>query len=267
MSVQLRAGLNAAQQLAATPAGAPVAAQLIDVYTKLGVVIDSTSNLSPDEPGGLAKGCDRRGRPGRAAAADRRRARGPPRHPERRPVGESARVRSAERVGRAVPVAVGGPEPVRGPVAPPPRRRRPSPSATTLPPVSPSPSPGPNGLLNPGFEDPTLAPWSLVLTGPASATPAVDPVNPFSGKLSARIDIAEPRTSQLWISFQQKGLTIESGAVYRVQLSARSATPRRSASGSPAPTGNLLGSGAHDFSIGPDWTSLTFEMSSFLRER
>ena len=272
MKVQLRSGVSAAQQLAATPAGAPVAAKLLDdVYTKLGTVVDGTDTVLLTSEATWRKA---------ATEAVALVALLPPLdaelqallvEPSPSAVASGSTVPSASVPPSAsVAPSASVPSPSVAPSAStsataPPTTPPPSPSASTLPPPTPSPSPGPNELLNPGFEDPTLAPWRLVLTGPAVASVAADPVNPhLPGKLAARIDISEPTTVPQWIALQQTGLTIESGAVYRVQLWARSTATRTVRIRITGPTGNLLGSGAHVFGIGPDWTSLSFDMSSFL---
>ena len=161
------------------------------------------------------------------------------------------------------PSAIPTSTPTSAPSTAPPTAPPPSPSASTLPPPTPSPSPGPNELLNPGFEDPTLAQWGLALTPPAVASDVADPVNPHSGKLSARIDISEPTTIPNWIVLRQTGLTIESGAVYQVQLWARSAATRTVRIRITSPTGNMLGDGVRVIGIGPEWTLLSFNMTSF----
>lgn len=264
MSVQLDAGMRAAQQLAATPAGAPVAAKLTDVYERLEAVIDSTRVVL------LTSELTWRQAARDAVALIQLL---PPLDAELEALlVEPSASPSAIASGSAPPSASVVPSASTPPspsIAPSPSASAlpttppPSPSASTLPPPTPSPSPGPNQLVNPGFEDPLLTHWQLVLTQNAVAGPSLDPVNPHSGKASARIDISEPTTVAQWISFQQAGLTIESGANYQVQLWARSASTRPIRIRITGPTGNLLGDGVRNFTIGPNWTSLSFDMSSF----
>ncbi len=89
-----------------------------------------------------------------------------------------------------------------------------------------------------------------------------------SGGVSARIDIAVPSNSRAWIALQQGGLTIEAGANYRVSLvgpvddHATDPDPDRR-----RPAARLLGNGTDLFTIGPDWASLTFDMSLVPRQR
>jgi hypothetical protein len=108
-----------------------------------------------------------------------------------------------------------------------------------------------------------LIPWILGMTPPASATPAADPVNPHSGRFSARIDISEPSTSPAGVSLQQQGLRIEAGANYVVSFAARSAAPRQIRVRVMNASGGTLGDGVAYESILPEWTVASFPMTSF----
>ena len=268
MNVQLGSGVRAAQRLATTPAGAPVANELLDVYLKLGAVIDSTSTVSLQSEATWRKAATDAVTlvallPALDAKLQALLVEVSPSAVASGSTAPSASVPPAASVGPSASAASPSVAPSATPTAPP-TAPPPSPSASTLPPPTPSPSPGPNELLNPGFEDPTLAPWELALTPPAVASDVADPVNPhLPGKLSARIDISEPTTNPQGIALRQTGLTIESGAVYQVQLWARSTATRTVRIRITGPTGNLLGNGVHLFGIGPEWTPLSFEMSSF----
>ena len=266
MTIQLVAGEAAARRLAATPAGAPVAAQLLDVYATVAATIDSTDNVQLSSQAtwqkaareavatiGLLPALDAQLRALLVAGSSP----SPSASPSESPAASPSVLPSAS----APPsVTATAPPPSTPPPATPPPSTAP-PSQPSIPPASPTP--GPNAILNPGFEQGVGSPWALVLSG--TATPlAQDNQNPHSGALSARIDISVPSPSQAWISLQQGGLAIAAGANYNVSVAARAAAPRQIRIRIAGPTGQVLGNGSAVYAIGPEWSVLSFPMSSIV---
>jgi hypothetical protein len=129
--------------------------------------------------------------------------------------------------------------------------------------VGPTPSPGPNPLVNPGFEAGVGSPWVLAVSdAAASATVSADSASRHGGGVSARIDIAVASNMRAGIALQQGGLTIEAAGIYRVSLWARSTTTREIRVRITTAGGQTLDTNL--FTIGPDWASLTFDVSSIL---
>jgi hypothetical protein len=176
------------------------------------------------------------------------------------PSGEPSVIPSDSPSPSAAPTATVAPTPTPPPVTPPPSPPPGSPPASALP----TQTPGPNPLVNPGFEEGVGPPWELRLNGAAQAMPTADSQQPHSGKLSARIDISVPTSSQAFVSLQQPGLKIVSSANYRITLWARSTAPRQIRVRILGPSGQTLGNGTQVFTITPTWTVLLLPMTSIV---
>ena len=130
--------------------------------------------------------------------------------------------------------------------------------------TEPSVAPGPNMLINPGFEAGVGPPWQLLLADPsAQAVTVQDGSTWVSGKYSARVDIAAPSNRLLAVSEQQGGLAIEAGAYYQVTVSAKATAIRDIRIRIIGSEGQLLGNGSDVVQVGTAWATSTFAMTSF----
>jgi hypothetical protein len=263
MRGQLNSGKVQADRLARTPAGASVAAELRGVYTALEGIIGPTTGISlllqaeflmatKNAVAEIAK------LPPMNEQLDALQAGGPGASPSGVPS-----TAPSEPVSPS-PSAVASPTPVPAtPTLAPTPTPVPSTPASVPPSVAPSVQPGPNEVLNPGFEEGVGPPWRLVLTGPADATLSPDNVDPLpGGKQSARIDIYEPTLVPTWISLQQPGIEIDAGAYYLVSVSMRSSASRSVLIRIATPSGQTLGTGSRRVTINPAWSTVTFPMTS-----
>jgi hypothetical protein len=268
ISIQLIVGQPAAARLAATPDGASVGKALGEVYTELDQTIEATNAISlVSEPKWRAAAAEVVKILERIPPLDAQLSQLLPGSAVSPSPGGSASPSAGPSVApspTAVPSAsLPSPTPTATPTASPPS---PTPTSTTPPPTfTPTPSPGPNPLVNPGFESGVIAPWTLMVTDPAAAaTVAVDGSVHHSGSFSARVDISAPSGRRAGIALQQGDLAIDAAGIYRVSLYARSSAARDMRVRITSESGQTLGNGTNLFTIGPDWTLLTFEFSSLL---
>jgi hypothetical protein len=86
----------------------------------------------------------------------------------------------------------------------------------------------PNLVGNGGFENGTLAPWSLLVTndGQSSASVIADSTSAIDGAYSARIGVASSSAVNWHIDFEQGSLTLVAGQTYKVQFWARADSSR-----------------------------------------
>ncbi len=269
MQRQLDAGTTQATLLAGTPTGAPVGKELIDAYAKVATIIDGIFDANT----ALTSQA-----PWQKAATDvvatlellpplddqlTLLLAGPPPSPS---VLESAGPSTGPSPSAVASPSLVPPTPTVAPSTPPPSTAPPSLPASAPPSVAPTLPPGPNQIQNPGFEEGVGPPWKLVLTGPnaeATMTPDTTQHAPLGGGTqSARIDITDPTPSIAWVSLQQAGLTLDSGAYYRVTVFLSAAQPRDVVVAILSPTGSILGGGSRRAGIGPGWSKVTFDTSS-----
>jgi hypothetical protein len=165
----------------------------------------------------------------------------------------------------ATPVPSASTAPTPPPTAPP--TAPPTPAPTVPPSFAPTPSSTPplaepNQLQNPGFEV-TTDPWQLVRTNPnVNGTLALDPTSPHGGKTSARIDISTFDGVPQSLVLQQRGVTLDQGARYRVSIALRATFDRLvrirvTSSSPPAQT-----YATQPLPVGTAWTVQTFEFNT-----
>ena len=266
MSPALVYGTDQATILGRTPTGEPVGNALIDVYKKLDEIIATTSNASSASPAWQKAATDVVATLKLLPPLDDQLTlllAGPPPSPS---VLESAGPSTAASPSAVASPSVVPPTPTVVPSTSPPSTAPPSLPASAPPSVAPTLPPGPNQIQNPGFEEGVGPPWKLVLAGPnaeATMTPDTTQHAPLGGGTqSARIDITDPTPSIAWVSLQQAGLTLDSGAYYRVTVFLSAAQPRDVVVAILSPTGSILGGGSRRAGIGPGWSKVTFDTSS-----
>lgn len=89
-------------------------------------------------------------------------------------------------------------------------------------------SAGPNLVVNPGFEDATLAPWtSWVDTASGyAATIARDTTSPGAGAASARINVTQAAGEDWRVDFNQPNRSLVAGTAYEIRFLARASVAR-----------------------------------------
>jgi hypothetical protein len=266
---QMPTAIALSGELAATPQGGVIGAELGAVYHELQNVAGAAIQISPTSEAKYKSNAERLiGILDRLPPLDERlraMAGGLPDPNGSAPPSGPPSVIPSESPSDSLP-----PSPSVAPTAtiPPPTPTIPPPTApppsfpSSIPPATPAP--GPNALQNPGFEAGVGPPWQLLLNGPALATISADNQQHNGGTMSARIDITVPSPSRNWISLQQGGLEIIAGATYHVSIAAKSAAPRQIRVRIATPTGQTLGNGSMVLSIGPAWQVQSFDMSSIV---
>ena len=263
ISIQLIVGQPAASRLAATPDGASVGKALGEVYTELDQTIEATNAISlVSEPKWRAAAAEVVKILERIPPLDKQLSQLLPGSAVSPSPGGSASPSTGPSVAPSPTAVPSVPTPTTPPTSAPPS---PTPTRTPPPTFAPTPSPGPNPLVNPGFESGAITPWTLMVTDPAAAaTVTVDGTVHRSGSFSARVDISAPSARRAGVALQQGDLTIDAAGIYRVSLYARSSAARDIRVRITSDSGQTLGNGTNLFTIGPDWTLLTFDFSSLL---
>lgn len=268
MQPQLDAGAAQATILAGTPTGAPAGNALIAAYAKLAGIIDgifdantALSSQAPWQKAATEVVATLKLLPPLDDQLTVLLAGPPPSPSEVASSGPStAPSPSVVASPSAVPSATAAPA-TAAPASP---TLAPSLPASVPPSVVPTAPPGPNEVLNPGFEQGVGPPWALVLTQTAQATIAPDTTEhaPGGSTASARIDIQDPTPAIAWISLQQRGLKIDAGAYYQVSVALRASATREVVVRIASATGGTLGTGSRRYSIGPGWSVVSFQMTS-----
>ena len=92
---------------------------------------------------------------------------------------------------------------------------------------TPEPSAAPGEQVdNGGFEAGVGPPWALFAAPGATATLTPDPVAPYAGATSAKVDIGIGSAAYSGISLRQPGMQLEAGRQYTLSLWVRAETPR-----------------------------------------
>ena len=74
--------------------------------------------------------------------------------------------------------------------------------------------------------DPLLSHWQVERHSPASGSQTIDPVNPYSGQLSARVTVTNSDGVNWHIQWKYTGLSLEKDSLYTVRFAARAERTR-----------------------------------------
>lgn len=115
-----------------------------------------------------------------------------------------------------------------------------------------------NLIANPGFESPSIAPWTTILGGGGKASFVVDPSMAAEGNSSVRITVTAAAANPWLVSIEQDNLPIVKGATYQIRFWARADSQRNlsvNLQGGPPnfPYYGLFAS----FAVGPSWNLYT----------
>ncbi|HWB85121.1 MAG TPA: carbohydrate binding domain-containing protein [Bryobacteraceae bacterium] len=116
----------------------------------------------------------------------------------------------------------------------------------------------PNLIANPGFESPSIAPWTTILGGGGKATFAIDDVIAAAGNSSVRMTVTTAASNPWLVSIEQDNLPIVKGATYQIQFWARSDSERTLAVNLQGGAPNYPYYGLYTTAVlGPSWNFYT----------
>ncbi len=86
--------------------------------------------------------------------------------------------------------------------------------------------PGPNAIVNPGFESAIVEPWGLWTGAGYAASDTRDAAVAHAGAASARVDVTAAPGEAWQVEFRQDARTLEAGVAYELTFWAKASSPR-----------------------------------------
>ncbi len=235
------------ERLKDTPSTAVLGAELSDAYGNLGKLLKDTQNLSLTNAAAWKA----------AANAVLKALAG------LKLVDDHLRAAIADDTLPSVAPSLTPPAPSPASPAPtaPPAGNTPAPSLEPSAVPSAAPSGQPLGLVNPGFEAGTGAPWQLLVTPPASATITADTTVHHGGTASARVDITVAGDERAGIELRQGGMPVVAGSDYQASVWVRAAGPREVRLRIASAAGDTYATRLCD--VGPVWSQCLLQATVF----